>query len=894
MSYQYHQQQHHQYTSSSSSSFYLDPSAIPIASFGSPSHYPETYLQRLVKAKQAGPSVPSSFTCNQYYNSADHHYYSSSSSSNGGHTGMSAVAVLPPSEPFSMMESHQNMQKAMMGYPSQARQPSFTAGPTVDQPLKQPNTLTHASQNDNNGMTRFQQLMAKKFAAEQSSRGASLSTQSSQEVNTSNDYLKTVQEQMMRQNSNTVFHKDFVSNQYNSPGQQHQYLANQAKDVKPVFHQQPINYTNTPTSNSAYGSHERIVSLPQTQTQLQPAAPQYQRRSVSQPQQHPYTASIPGNPSMVYQSPTAMTSAMPRGQYAGEPHPAEWDSTYGQPETAQSLYSQTHPAISVGYTVNNPSPASSTATLIKEENVNEHQLMQNAGMNGWVTTLAPTRKSSGVSDPHEVISSRNHQKNQAAPAFSWYVSDTRSNNGESSYQSQNTFDRTPALSPNVPYSSLNPSSTSLPVTPTGLNHYIQPQSSTSSSYITVKTEPDTQHLNVPCSYPYQSGPSTHTSPSTAFSSSPLLEYGARMFTNMNGTFQLPTSGMYMASTNGGGESSNMNNGLGDGGEGSSGGNGGENWSNGNGNANGESSGSDGQAGSGHENYNGNDGSDPNGNGDGNDEGNGSMRKGKKLTLACHFCRRRKLKCNGVQPKCDNCTKRNEVCTWDDNVRRRGPGKATKERREKAAREAMAAGLTNSDSLHALPDQIPSDLQHDHDHVHLHDHEHQHDHSNGEIIGLGGNGNELPIVDALSSVLQSEGAVREEEFRLNLGINVADQQDQIAQRINQIEAIQQQQQQIHQGSSNIADGNNNIEPVGIGRLPEIDPNIQIDPALAALSAAIPGTLAELEQPNSGNGNANQGQKRKSDIISAESITGNGFNGEIEGKRMKLDPDNLQKS
>jgi hypothetical protein len=51
----------------------------------------------------------------------------------------------------------------------------------------------------------------------------------------------------------------------------------------------------------------------------------------------------------------------------------------------------------------------------------------------------------------------------------------------------------------------------------------------------------------------------------------------------------------------------------------------------------------------------------------------------------------------VRPTCDNCTKRGEECTWDDFVRRRGPGKRTKELRDKARREAEAAGLTADDT-----------------------------------------------------------------------------------------------------------------------------------------------------------------------------------------------------
>lgn len=50
------------------------------------------------------------------------------------------------------------------------------------------------------------------------------------------------------------------------------------------------------------------------------------------------------------------------------------------------------------------------------------------------------------------------------------------------------------------------------------------------------------------------------------------------------------------------------------------------------------------------------------------------------------------RCDGGRPTCSHCAKRNLECTYDDNVRRRGPGKRTKEMRERAAREAEAAGL----------------------------------------------------------------------------------------------------------------------------------------------------------------------------------------------------------
>ncbi|ORX33842.1 hypothetical protein BD324DRAFT_638833 [Kockovaella imperatae] len=99
-------------------------------------------------------------------------------------------------------------------------------------------------------------------------------------------------------------------------------------------------------------------------------------------------------------------------------------------------------------------------------------------------------------------------------------------------------------------------------------------------------------------------------------------------------------------------------------------------------------------------------------GDGQDGENGgppTSRKRVKLPLACHFCRRRKLKCDGKRPECDNCLKRGEECIYDDHVRRRGPGKRTKEMRDKAAREAVEAGMTNPNSAGGNGIAGPSDL-----------------------------------------------------------------------------------------------------------------------------------------------------------------------------------------
>ncbi|OJT15245.1 hypothetical protein TRAPUB_8167 [Trametes pubescens] len=49
-------------------------------------------------------------------------------------------------------------------------------------------------------------------------------------------------------------------------------------------------------------------------------------------------------------------------------------------------------------------------------------------------------------------------------------------------------------------------------------------------------------------------------------------------------------------------------------------------------------------------------------------------KSKKTLIACHFCRARKLRCDGLRPSCSNCRKRVKVCTYEQQPKRRGPGK----------------------------------------------------------------------------------------------------------------------------------------------------------------------------------------------------------------------------
>ncbi|ORY32000.1 hypothetical protein BCR39DRAFT_525132 [Naematelia encephala] len=56
---------------------------------------------------------------------------------------------------------------------------------------------------------------------------------------------------------------------------------------------------------------------------------------------------------------------------------------------------------------------------------------------------------------------------------------------------------------------------------------------------------------------------------------------------------------------------------------------------------------------------------------------------KKIIIACHMCRSRKLKCDGERPKCHHCSRRKEdECVYDAVLRRRGPGKKSKKEKER--------------------------------------------------------------------------------------------------------------------------------------------------------------------------------------------------------------------
>src|SRR5437764_1289462 len=47
-------------------------------------------------------------------------------------------------------------------------------------------------------------------------------------------------------------------------------------------------------------------------------------------------------------------------------------------------------------------------------------------------------------------------------------------------------------------------------------------------------------------------------------------------------------------------------------------------------------------------------------------------KRKRLTQACDACRKKKVKCSGEKPSCNNCTRLGLHCTYLPSTRKRGP------------------------------------------------------------------------------------------------------------------------------------------------------------------------------------------------------------------------------
>ncbi|KAH9922837.1 uncharacterized protein BXZ73DRAFT_104068 [Epithele typhae] len=72
-------------------------------------------------------------------------------------------------------------------------------------------------------------------------------------------------------------------------------------------------------------------------------------------------------------------------------------------------------------------------------------------------------------------------------------------------------------------------------------------------------------------------------------------------------------------------------------------------------------------------------------------------KSKKTLIACHFCRARKLRCDGQKPSCANCRKRSNPCTYEAQPKRRGPGKTPRGSSRKRGRPADAGQDTEPEA-----------------------------------------------------------------------------------------------------------------------------------------------------------------------------------------------------
>lgn len=47
---------------------------------------------------------------------------------------------------------------------------------------------------------------------------------------------------------------------------------------------------------------------------------------------------------------------------------------------------------------------------------------------------------------------------------------------------------------------------------------------------------------------------------------------------------------------------------------------------------------------------------------------------RRIVMACHQCRARKIRCDAERPSCKNCVRRREECRYDEKPKRRGPDK----------------------------------------------------------------------------------------------------------------------------------------------------------------------------------------------------------------------------
>ncbi|GJJ14543.1 hypothetical protein Clacol_008808 [Clathrus columnatus] len=82
-------------------------------------------------------------------------------------------------------------------------------------------------------------------------------------------------------------------------------------------------------------------------------------------------------------------------------------------------------------------------------------------------------------------------------------------------------------------------------------------------------------------------------------------------------------------------------------------------------------------------------------------GKAGGRAGRGDHVACHFCRGRKLKCDGRRPTCGHCSLRSLACAYDDFIRRRGPGKKEKNNKRNSKNASTSSGQDENEEQNMM-------------------------------------------------------------------------------------------------------------------------------------------------------------------------------------------------
>ncbi|KAI1793413.1 hypothetical protein LXA43DRAFT_885698 [Ganoderma leucocontextum] len=86
-------------------------------------------------------------------------------------------------------------------------------------------------------------------------------------------------------------------------------------------------------------------------------------------------------------------------------------------------------------------------------------------------------------------------------------------------------------------------------------------------------------------------------------------------------------------------------------------------------------------------------------------------RAKKITVACNFCRSRKLKCDGGRPACGQCFKRQNPCDYTASNKRRNSGKARKQYGSDSEGDSIEEGTADLDHHPSHSPELSSSAPH---------------------------------------------------------------------------------------------------------------------------------------------------------------------------------------